>query len=61
MTPGPWEIVDGTTEKHGYIAIRGPNGEKICDIFPFAGFDGVGVETARQNAAAIVSLVNARE
>jgi len=58
MTPGPWKVVDSTSDKKGYIHIQGPNGEKIADIFPFAGVGGVGVEQARENAAFIVRSRN---
>jgi len=58
MTPRPWKIIDTITLKHGYLGIRGPNGEKIADIFPFAGEGGTGIEAARANVALIVSLVN---
>lgn len=58
-TSRPWKIIDTITAKGGgYLAIRGPNGEKIADIFPFAGEGGVGVETARMNAELIVKLAN---
>lgn len=58
-TPRPWKVVDAVSETKGYIRIEGPNGEKIADIFPFAGVGGVGIEAARQNATLIVSLANA--
>lgn len=58
-TPGPWTINDYiNNEKKGYIHISGPNGEKIADIFPFAGVGGVGPEAARENARALVAAVN---
>lgn len=60
-TPRPWKIIDHTNDRKGYIAIEGPNGEKIADIFPFAGVGGVGAETARMNAALIVTLANASD
>lgn len=60
MTPGPWKVVDSTSDKKGYIRIEGPGGEKIADIFPFAGIGGVGVKQARENAAFIVSAHNGR-
>jgi hypothetical protein len=57
-TPGPWTIEDYTNEKRGgYISIRGPNGEAICDIFPHAGKGGVGIEVALQNAYLICRCV----
>lgn len=59
MTPKPWKVIDTIGDRsQGYLAIRGPNGEKIADIFPFAGEGGVGVEQARDNARLIVSLAN---
>lgn len=59
MTPKPWKIIDSiTNDRRGYLTIRGPNGEKIADIFPFAEIGGVGLEQARDNARLIVSLVN---
>lgn len=60
VTVRPWKVVDGCTEKGGYIAIRGPNDEKIAEIFPFAGVGGVGLKKARANAVLIVTLANAR-
>jgi hypothetical protein len=57
-TQKPWTIVDGVNDTRGFIAIRGPNGEKIAHIFPFAGVGGVGIKEARANAALIVALVN---
>ena len=58
-TPGPWKINDYIDDgKNGYIHISGPNGERIADIFPFAGVGGVGPETARQNARLMVKTVN---
>jgi hypothetical protein len=61
-TPGPWKIIDETSdERHGYIAIRGPNDEKIADIFPFAGVGGVGVEAARANARLIAMAVERKD
>ncbi len=53
---GPWKIADSIDESEtkGYIHIAGINGEKICDIFPFAGRNGVGVKTARKIAEIIV-------
>lgn len=60
-TPRPWKVVDCIANDHrGYLTIQGPNGEKVADIFPFAGVGGVGLEQARMNAALIVSLANAR-
>jgi hypothetical protein len=58
-TPRPWKIIDYADERRGgYIEIRGPNDEAIATIFPHAGKGGVGVETARMNAALIVRLVS---
>ena len=57
-TPRPWTIEDHADDKRGYIGIRGPHGEKIADIFPFAGVGGVGIEAARANAALIVASAN---
>lgn len=58
-TPGPWKIVDEVREEtHGYIGVRGPNDEKIADIFPFAAVGGVGVEAARANARLIAMAVD---
>lgn len=53
----PWRIVDSLNERKGtgYIHIQGPNGEKICDIFPYAGVGGLGLEAARAVAEMIVS------
>ncbi len=58
-TPGPWTAIDMGMVRNGggepsYIHIAGPNGEKICDIFPHAGSNGVGMKAARANAALIV-------
>lgn len=59
MTPKPWKIIDTIGDRgQGYLAIRGPNGEKVADMFPFAGENGVGLDAARENARLIVSLVN---
>lgn len=60
-TPRPWTVVDHTDDRKGYMRIEGPNGQKVCDIFPFVGEGGVGVEEARKNAVLIVTLANARE
>ena len=48
-TPRPWTV----HEYEQYITIRGPNNEKIADIFPHAGVGGVGLEQARKNAILI--------
>lgn len=57
-TPGPWQIIDcirvtGDGQYTGYISIVGPNGERICDLFPFAAKGGVGRMQAIENAALI--------
>ena len=57
-TPGPWRSIEvgskrGTNGDPSYISIVGPNGEKICDIFPHAGVGGVGIDVARANARLI--------
>jgi hypothetical protein len=57
-TPKPWKVVDHASARKGYLVIEGPNGEKIAEVFPFAGVGGVGIEEARDNARLIVSLVN---
>lgn len=60
-TVRPWKVVDTiNTRGVGYLSIRGPNGEKIADMFPFAGEGGIGVETARANASLICQLANQR-
>jgi hypothetical protein len=35
-TPGPWTINDRTVPKGGYLRIEGPDGQHVCDLFPFA-------------------------
>ena len=59
ITPWPWILMDYTKERPegGYLRIEGPNGEKIADIFPFAGHNGVGLKVARGNAALIMKAV----
>jgi len=49
-----WKILDYVDDQRGYIRIV--DGDKtVCDIFPFAGIGGTGVEKARENAAKIVN------
>lgn len=61
-TNRPWSVVDFTNGKtKGWIEIRGPNGEKVATIFPWAGEGCVGVDVARENAAMIVELANANQ
>ncbi len=52
----PWKIIDSINEDEtkGFIHIAGANGEKVCDIFPFAGVGGIGVIAARKVASIII-------
>ena len=59
-TPRPWTVHDYSNDRTGYIGIRGPNNEKIADIFPFAREGGVGIEVARKNAILITIWANER-
>ncbi len=59
-TPGPWEAVEfgrllGGEDGPSFIRIKGPNGEKICDIHVHGSVGGPGVAAARANAAWIVA------
>lgn len=63
-TKGPWQAVETGHVKGlpgpAYISIIGPNGEKICDIFPHAGKGGAGLDAARANARLIVQARSSR-
>lgn len=50
-TPGPWT----TLAPPRYFAVRGPDDDAICDLFPHAGHGGVGPEIARANARLIAA------
>ena len=53
---GPWRLLDQTQRGAGYLRILGPNGEKICDLFPFGAGSGTVSETvARAIAKHIVA------
>ena len=51
-----WKINDYCDEKKGYISITDTDGAAICQIFPFAGSGGVGVDQARENARKIANV-----
>lgn len=58
-TPGPWEAVEmgsllGGERGPSFIRIKGPNGEKICDLAVHGSVGGPGVAAARGNAAWII-------
>jgi hypothetical protein len=50
-----WKINDYTADKKGFLNISDELGNKICDIFPFAGIGGVGLNQALENARKIVN------
>lgn len=50
-----WKIVEQGDPKRAYISIVDEDGGAICQIFPFAGKGGVGLEKARENARKIVN------
>lgn len=59
-TPGPWEAVEmgrllGGEPGPSVIRIKGPNGEKLADIYVHGSVGGPGVAQARANAALIVA------
>ena len=56
----PWRVIDFVQESRqtGHLHVAGPYGEKICDIFPYAGVGGVGYEAAKIIAHFIVEQRN---
>lgn len=51
----PWKINDFCNDVRGYIRVVDEHSNTICDIFPFAGVGGVGLDKARENARKIVN------
>lgn len=56
----PWTDQNSINERKeaGLISILGPNGERICDIFPFARRGGIGADAARAVAEFIMDARN---
>jgi hypothetical protein len=50
-----WKINDYCTDKRGYIRITDDDLMTVCDIFPFAGIGGQGLDKARENARKIAN------
>jgi hypothetical protein len=49
-----WKIKDNTENGRGYLRLVDQDGLTVCDIFPFAGVGGAGLDKARENARKMI-------
>lgn len=52
-----YKIQDHTSDGKGFLRITDDAGASVCDLFPFGKKGGVGLTSARENAAKIVSAL----